>query len=107
MERKRASEEHSPTGEYIGRDKSGHGKKARERGTHFLESASGGTIEDKEGKRERARGTHVLESGLGGTSENSEERERARCTHSLESASGGTSENTERKRTSEREAHTS
>jgi hypothetical protein len=52
-------------------------------------------------RNERAKGTHVLESGSGGTSENTRRKKRTRGTHVLESASGGESEAIEGKRARE------
>ena len=47
-ERNRPTEAHSPTGDGIGRDLSGHGKKSTDRDTHFLEMGEGGTCQDTE-----------------------------------------------------------
>ena len=77
-ERNRPSEAHSPTGDSIERDSSGHRKKPTDRGT--LTSW----------RRHR--------EGLVGTQK---ETERARCTHILETASGGTCHDTERNRPAE------
>src|SRR5580698_8952011 len=72
MERIRPSEAHSPTGDRIRRDKSGHGKNPTERGalTSWRPHREGQVRTQKES--DRARRTHVLETASGGTSQDTE-----------------------------------
>jgi hypothetical protein len=112
-------------------DKSGHGKKASERGALTTwRSQSDGQVRTSQ-ESERARSTHVLESAERWTSEDTKkneraskgyslagerrgdrqvrtrkESERAGGTHELESAKRRTSEDTERKQASEGHSHT-
>ena len=67
-QRNRPIEEHSPTGDHIGRDKSGHGKNPTERGalTNWRPHREGRVRRKETG---RARGTHQLETTLQGTSQ--------------------------------------
>src|SRR5580698_8158487 len=83
MERIRPSEAHSPTGDRIGRDKSGHGKNPTERGALTLWRPH------REGQVRTRK-----------------ESDRARRTHGLETASGGTSQDTERIRPTEAHSRT-
>ena len=71
-ERIRQSEGHSPTGDDIGRDKSGHGKSPTERGalTSWRRHREGQVRTQKESYR--ARGTHQLETTSGGISQDTE-----------------------------------
>jgi hypothetical protein len=71
--RKRQGEEHSPTRGRSGRDKSGHRKKAAERGeTHQLESAEGETCQDME--RKQPRKGHLLPGDHRGTCQDMERK---------------------------------
>ena len=71
-ERIRTSEGHSPSGDGIGRDKSGHGKNQTKRGTltPWRRHREGQVRIQKES--DQARGTHELETTSGGTSQNTE-----------------------------------
>ena len=128
--RLRPNEGHSQAGDSIGRDKSGHRKKPdRAKGTHMLETASGGTCQDAERIRPRE-GHSQAGDGIGGDMsglrKNPTERgaltnwrqhqeeqvrtrkesDRARGTHILETASGGTTQETERIRPSKGHSRT-
>jgi hypothetical protein len=122
-ERIRPSEGNSPTGDSIGRNKSGHemnptergaltnwrphrmgqvrtrNESDRARGTHQLETAWEGQVRTWN-ESDRSRGTHILETASGEV-RTRKESDQARGTHILETASGGTSQDTERIRPSE------
>ena len=80
-ERNRSTEAHSPTGDGIGRDLSGYGKKPTERGalTSWRWEREGLVRTQKE--TDRPRRTHFLEMAPGGTCQDTE-RNRPREAHS-------------------------
>jgi hypothetical protein len=126
VERKRAREGHSLSGECRGIDASGCGKEASEqgaltnwrarrdglvrtwkaskraRGTHCLESAEGWTSQDMESKR--AREGHSL-TGESRGMDQSEHGKRAREGHSLPGERRWTCQNMESKRANEVHSH--
>ena len=73
-ETKRPSKVHSPTGDGRGRDKSGHGNKATKQGalTDWRRQREGQVRTRKE--RNQARHTHFLETAEGGTSQDKERK---------------------------------
>ena len=124
-ERNRPNERHSPTGDSIGRDLSGHGKKPTERGTltlwgrqregllrtrketnramrtHVLETAEGGICQDTDRNRQSGAHSHPGDSRGRDLSGHIKETNRARHTHKLETAEGETCQDTERNQRSE------
>ena len=77
------------------------------RGTHFLETALGGTSQAQK-ESDRAGGTHILrlETASGGQVRTPKEFDQARGTHVLDTESGGISQDMERIGPSEGYSHT-
>jgi hypothetical protein len=98
--RNRVSERHPQTGGRIGRDMSGQ-ESEQAKGTHFLQSAGGGSSQNREIKLAEPVALTSYRARREGQVRAWKERERARGTHELESAEGGLSQAKDRKKPSE------
>ena len=90
-ERKQLSKGNPHPGDHRGRDRSGHRKKATERGTltNWKPQREEQVITWKESNQVRS--THKLETIEGETSQDMKESNQARGTHQLETTEGETS----------------
>jgi hypothetical protein len=75
------------------------------RGTHSLQTAEGGTSQDKVRKRP-SEGHSPTGDRRGGASQDTKRSDQVRGTHSLETAEGGSSQNTKRKQLSKGHSQT-
>ena len=99
-ERKRLSDGHSLPGDHRGRVLSGHGKTATERQALTSWRSQRGRIVRTQEKSDCMTGTHFLETAEGGTCQDMEKSDRTMGTHQLENEEGGTCQDMETKRLS-------